>query len=132
LAPIQLAPAVDVGSSHVAKSTPQHPVSTSQHIPARLFNTPPTIDPSHTQTRSTPIAGDHEHDIPLQPEVTEPHTGAGGSGSDDTVSSFPGSSRVAGTGTISCTFLVTEKGVPIKTFKIPSVFNCFNRLLFHI
>jgi hypothetical protein len=133
LAPIQSAPAVDVGSSHVAESTPQRPASTSQHIPARLFNTPPAIDPSHTQTGSTPIAGDREHDIPLQPEVAEPHAGAGGStGSDDTVSSFPGSSRVASTGTISCTFLVNEKGVPIKTLKIPGVFNCFNHLLLYI
>jgi hypothetical protein len=104
----------------------------SQHIPSRLFNTPPAIDPSHTQTGSTPIAGDHEHDIPLQPEVAEPHIGAGGSGSDDTVSSFPGSSRIASTGTISCTFLVIEKGVPIKTLKILGVFNCFNCLLLYI
>jgi hypothetical protein len=132
LALIQSAPTVDVGSSHVAESTPQRPADMSQHIPARLFNTPPTIDPSHTQTGSTPIVGDHEHDIPLQPEVAEPHAGAGGSGSDGTVSSFPGSSRVANTGTISCTFLVNEKGVPIKTLKIPGFFKCFNHLLLYI
>ena len=132
MAPIRLAPAVDVGSSHVAESTPQRPADTSQHILARIFNTPPTIDPSHTQTGSTPIARDREHDIPLQLEVAEPHAGAGGSGSDDTASSFPGSSCIASTGTISCTFLVNEKGVPIKTLKIPGVFNCFNHFLLYI
>jgi hypothetical protein len=133
LAPIQSAPAVDVGSSHVAESTPQHPASTSQHIPTRLFRTPPVIDPSHTQTGSTPIAMDQEHDIPLQPKVAESHVGAGGStGNDDIVSSFPGSSCVSSTGTIPCTFLVNEKGVPIKTLKIPGVFNCFNHLLLYI
>jgi hypothetical protein len=132
LASIQSALAVDVGSSHVVESTPQRPANTSQHIMARLFNTPPAIDPSHTQTGSTPIARDREHDIPLQSEVAEPHAGVGGSGSDDTVSPFPGSSRVASMGTISCTFLVNEKGVPIKTLKIPGVFNCFNHLLLYI
>ena len=132
MGPIQSAHAVDVGSSHVVESTPQRPASTSQHIPARIFNTPPMIDPSHTQNGSTPIAGDRKHDIPLQLEVVEPHAGDGDSGSDDTVSSFPGSSRVANMGTISCTFLVNEKGVPIKTLKIPGVFNCFNRLLLYI
>lgn len=133
MAPIQSAPVVDVGSSHVAESTPQCLVNMSQHILARIFSTPPAIDPSHTQTGSTPIVGDREHDIPLQPEVAEPHAGVGGNtGSDDTVSSFPGSSRVASTRTISCTFLVNEKGVPIKTLKIPGVFNCFNHLLLYI
>jgi len=132
LAAIQPAPAVDVGSSHVAESTPQRPTNKSQHIPARLFITPPTIDPSHTQTGSTPIAGDREHDVPLQLEVAEPHAGDGGSDSDDIVSSFLGSSHVASTGTISCTFFVNEKGVPIKTLKIPGVFNCFNHLLLYI
>jgi hypothetical protein len=133
LALIQLTTTVDVGSSHVAESTPQRPANTSQHIPARLFNTPPTIDPNHTQTGSTPIAGDCEHDTPLQPDVVEPHVGASGStGSDDTVSSFPGSSYVSSTGTISCTFLVNEKGVPLKTLKMPGVFNCFNCLLLYI
>jgi hypothetical protein len=48
LALIQSAAAVDVGSSHVAESTPQHPSNTSQHITARLFSTPPAIDPIHT------------------------------------------------------------------------------------
>jgi hypothetical protein len=132
LAPIQLVPVVDVGSIHVVESTPQRPASTSQHISARLFNTPPTIDPIHTQAGSTPIVGDREHDIPLHSEVAEPHARAGGSGSDDTVSSFPRSSHIASTGTISCTFLVNEKGVPINTLKIPGVFNCFNRLLLYI
>ena len=132
MAPIQSAPVVDVGSSHVVESTPERPASMSQHIPARILNTPHGIDPIHTQTGSTPIVGDREHDIPLQPEVAEPHEGAGGSGSDDTVSSFPGSSHVASTGTISCTFLVNEKGVPIKTLKISGVFNCFNCLLLYI
>jgi hypothetical protein len=132
LASIHSAPAQDVGSSHVAKSTPQRLANMSQHIPARLFSTPPAIDPSHTRTGSTPIAGDREHDIPLHPEVAEPHAGSGGTGSDDTVSSFPRSSRVASTGTISCTFLVNEKGVTIKTLKCPGVFNCFNHLLLYI
>ena len=133
MALIESAPTVDVGSSHVTESTPQCLASTSQHIPARLFNTPAAIDPDHTQNGSTPIVGDREHDIPLQLEVVEPHAGAGGStGSDDIVNSFPRSSRVASTGTISCTFLVNEKGVPIKKLKIPGVFNCFNHLLMYI
>jgi hypothetical protein len=132
LALIQSAPVVDVASSHVAESTPQRLANRSQHIPARLFITPPVIDPNHTQTRSTPIAGDREHDIPLQPEVAEPHVGVGGSGNDDTVSSFPGSSCISSIGTISCTLLVNEKGIPIKTLKIPGVFNCFNHFLLYI
>ena len=106
--------------SHGAVETPRSLVGTSQQILARLFPSPSTDPTKEIQSRSTPLARTHEYKTPEG--VTQPGPSGGGdtigSPIDDTMESFPGSSRVIRKGTIRFTFFVNEEGIPIKTLKI--------------
>ena len=116
----ELAPQHSVGSSGVAQML-QFP-NMSQHIPLSLFASPPSTDHSHdTLIEATPLT--RTHDTPPK-VVTQLIYGSGHRGDpiDVCMGSFPRSSRVTNTGTIQCTFLVNEEGVPINTPKILRIF----------
>ena len=95
---------------------------------------------SHTTTRelftapsSTPNL-DRSHDTHRQASTPRSESIDGGRDEDhsDVVEmvAFPGARRVTSTGTLLCTFLVDDNGLPLKQSRLSGSFNSyFNRLM---
>jgi hypothetical protein len=111
-----------VGSSG-ATETLQSPDAGSHTTARALFTSPystPHLDRSHDmhQHASTPRSKSRE----------------GGRDEDHSdvvdMDAFPGARRVTSTGTLLCTFLVDDNGLPLKQSRLPGSFNSyFNRLM---
>jgi hypothetical protein len=99
-----------VGSSGTAQM-PQIP-DAGPHIPARIFSSP----------TSTPLDGSHD----THPQAaTQPGSGGGDKDEPDDVDytvAFPGARHVTSTGTLPCTFMVNEEGLPLKKIRLPGSF----------
>ena len=111
-----------VGSSGVAE-TLQSP-DAGGHTTARALFTSPS---------STPHA-DRSHDTHRQ--ASTPRSEFRDGGRDEThgdvveMIAFPGARCVTSTGTLPCTFLVDDNGLPLKQSRLPGSFNSyFNRLM---
>jgi hypothetical protein len=100
-----------VGSSGTVAQMPQIP-DVGPRIPSRLFSSPP----------STPLDGIHD----THPQATtQPGSGGGDRDEPDDVDymvAFPGVRCVTSMGTLPCTFMVNEEGLPLKKIRLPGSF----------
>jgi hypothetical protein len=112
-----------VGSSGAAEM-PQSP-DVGSHTTARvLFTSPsstPNLDRSHDTHRQTSTHRSDSRDGDRDE-------------ADDVVDmvAFPGARRVTSTGTLPCTFLVDDNGLPLKQIRLPGSFSYFNRFMLSI
>ena len=94
------------------------------HTPAKeLFTSP----------YSTPHL-DRSHDMHRQASTPRSESREGGKYEDHSdvveMDAFPGARRVTSTGTLPCTFLVDNNGLPLKQSRLPGSFKSyFNRLM---
>jgi hypothetical protein len=109
----------DVGSSGTAE-TPQSP-DAGCHTTARVLFTSPSSTPNLDRIHDT------HHQASTQWSGSR---GGDRDEADDVVDmvAFPGARHVTSTGTLPCTFLVDDNGLPLKQIRLPgsfSYFNCF-------
>jgi hypothetical protein len=86
-----------------------------------------------TSPSSTPHL-DRSHDMHRQASTPRSESREGGRDEDHSdvveMDAFPGARRVTSTGTLPCTFLVDDNGLPLKQSRLPGSFNSyFNRLM---
>jgi hypothetical protein len=94
------------------------------HTAARVLFTSPSSTPNL----------DRSHDTHRQTSTPRSESRDGGrdEAHGDVVDmvAFPGASHVTSTGTLPCTFLVDDNGLPLKQSRLPGSFNSyFNRLM---
>ena len=96
------------------------------HIAARSLFTSPSSTPNL----------DRSHDMHRQASTPRSESRDGGRDEDhsDVVDmvSFPGARRVTSMGTLLCTFLVNDNGIPLKQIRLPSSFSYFNYFMLSI